>query len=105
MIELTANSQGIEFIREEADWDTHDVWASLRSLQFDIAEAWYGSAGVCLRYYHPAAGFSDDEWDSERAERLYGAMEAHIITQYDVEYWWKVLERMEALILKAGRDY
>lgn len=105
MIELTANSPGIEFIRNEADWDTYDAYASLRSLQFDIAEAWYGYAEERLPGFVPAAGFSDREWDTERSARLYGAMVTTIITRDDIEYWWRILDRMEVLVYAAGRDY
>jgi hypothetical protein len=98
-------SDGIEFIRNEVDWDTYDAYASLRSLQFDIAEAWYGYADERLAGYSPAVGFQDNDWESERSERLYGAMMNAIIKREDVEYWWKVLDRMEALIVKAGRTY
>jgi len=98
-------SSGIEFIREEADWDTHDAWASLRSFQFDIAEAWYGYADERLPGYCPAAGFQDDDWESDRSARLYEAMMHEIVTRDDVEYWWSVLDRMETLVVQAGRDY
>lgn len=91
------DTQGIEFIREECDWDTYDVWASLRSLQFDIAEAWYGYAEECLPRYRPSPSFQDNDWESERSGRLYGAMMDAIIRRDDIEYWWSVLDRMEDL--------
>lgn len=105
MITLTANSPGIEFIREEGDWDKYDPWASLRSLQFDIAEAWYGYGNECLTGYRPSPMFQDNDWETERSERLYGAMMNAIITRDDIEYWWRILDRMEGLIVAAGRDY
>lgn len=101
-------SAGIEFIREEVSgmaWDKYDPWGSLRGAQFDIAEAWYGETSECLPGYTPARWFSVQDWESERAERLNGAMEHEIITRDDVEYWWRILDRMEALVIAAGRDY
>lgn len=104
MIELTANSAGIEFIRNEADWDSGDPYGSLRGLQFDIAEAWYASQGEILAGFRPAGGGVDV--DDTRTYRLSQAMSDEIIvTRDDVEYWWKVLDRMESLIIRAGRVY
>lgn len=99
------NTAGVEFIRNEANWDKYDAYASVRSLQYDIAEAWYGEHEECLPGYRPSQWFSVLDWQNGRAERLNNAMEHGIINRDDVEYWWKVLDRMEDLVKLAGRDY
>lgn len=97
------STAGIEFIRNEMDWDTYDAWASVRSAQFDIAEAWYEAHGEELPGFRGALGGISLE---ERGERLCGAMVGcAIITRDDVDYWWRVLDRMEGLVIAAGRDY
>ncbi len=102
------STAGIEFIREEISgmaWDKYDPWACVKEAQFDIAEAWYGYADACLPGFNPTPVFQNDDWETERSERLYGAMKDGIISLDDVYYWWGVLDRMEGLIVAAGRSY
>lgn len=96
---------GIEFIRNEMDWDKYDPWASVMSALFDLCEAWYGSTGEIIEGYRPSPSFSQEEWETERAGRLYEAMEAGIIIEQDMMYWLDVLNRVHSLVILAGRDY
>lgn len=100
-----SNTAGIEFIRNEMDWDKYDVWGSLQSARFDLAEAWYLASGERLWEYHRSDLLSIGEFESERAERLYGAMKDEVILCGDVSYWEDVLTRMRELVIQAGRDY
>lgn len=98
-------SAGIEFIREEMDWDKYDPWGCLQSARFDLAEAWFLVSGECLWEYHRSDMLTQGEFESERAERLYGAMKDEIILCGDISYWEDVLTRMRDTVIAAGRNY
>jgi hypothetical protein len=98
------STAGVEFIRNEMDWDTYDAWASVRSAQFDLCEAWWLSTGICLSGYTPSK-VEPYVCESERVDRLSNAMDIGLVDKGDVLYWSKVLARMEALVIQAGRDY
>lgn len=98
------STAGVEFIREEMDWDTEDAWGSVMSGLFDLCEAWWLSAGECLAGYRPP---SVDPYvcESDRVDRLSNAMDIGLVDKGDVGYWVRVLERVRDLVIKAGRDY
>lgn len=98
---------GIEFLREEfagIAWDKYDPWGCVASAEFDLAESWFLATGVRLWEYERGTPFAG-EFGSERSERLYGAIKDGLITDQDVHYWYVVLDRMDDLVIKAGRDY
>lgn len=95
---------GIEFIRDEMDWDKHDPWASVMSALFDLAEAWYESQGERVNGYKPSE-VDTGEFESERAARLSGAMDDGIIDNDDLWYWLTVLNRVRYLVIQARKDY
>lgn len=99
---------GIEFMREEfagLAWDKYDPWASVTSSLFDLCDAWYGFSGEIIPDYQPSPLFQDNDWESERAERIYGAMVNGIVSENDMLHWLDVLNRMYALVKLAKRDY
>lgn len=96
------NTAGIEFIRNEMDWDKYDAWGSVQSARFDLAEAWWVATGDRLW------DFESPNWvdfSSDRAERLSNAMSYGLVTEDDVLYWCRILGRMRDLVIAAGRDY
>lgn len=97
-------SAGIEFIRNEMDWDPYDAYGCVSGAMFDLAEAWYVASGDRLWEYERGTPFTG-EFGSERARRLYGAMVMLIITDEDILYWSKVLSIMDELVEKAGSSY
>jgi hypothetical protein len=101
MIELTTNSPGIEFIRNEMDWDTHDAWGSVQAPRFELAGAWWVHTGEYIEGFRTGSGYRMNS----TAKRLNGAMNAGIITREDVDYWFRVLNRMRDLVIAAGREY
>lgn len=98
------STAGIEFIRNEMDWDKYDPWGCVKAAQFDLCEAWWVAMGLCLEGYRPSS-VVPFEFTSERAERLCNAIECAIVRFDDVQYWLKVLTRMCELVVLAGRDY
>lgn len=95
---------GIEFIRNEMDWDKYDPWASVMSALFDLCEAWYESTGEKIDGYEPSE-VDTGEFESERAARLSQAFDIKLATEDDMLYWLDVLNRMYNLVKLAGRDY
>lgn len=103
-----SNNAGIEFLREEfagMAWDKYDPWGCVMSSLFDLCEAWYGFSGEAIPGYQPSPLFQDNEWESERAARIYEAMNGELVSEDDMLYWLDVLNRMYALVKLAGRDY
>lgn len=98
---MTFKTPGIEFIRNEMDWDTHDAWGSVQSARFDLAGAQFVFSGERLGEFEPGPGYRL----SGRAKRIYGAMNDGIIGHLDVCYWDRVLDQMYDLVKLAGRDY
>lgn len=98
------STAGVEFIRNEMDWDTHDAWGSVMAALFDICEAWWEATGESVAGFRPSQ-VDPHEFDSMRAAQLYHAMIGGIIDKGDVTYWIKVLDRMRDLVIKAGREY
>lgn len=96
---------GIEFIRNETDWDTHDAWGSVQTARFDLAGAWFLKTGEKIMGFSPCPNYDLWSLGFDRGLRLLGAMVDGIITSSDVLYWDRVLERMRDLVIKAGRDY
>lgn len=96
-----AKSSGIEFIRNEMDWDTYDAWGSVQAARFDLAGSWFVFTGERLEGFEPGPGFRMNG----REKRMFGAMGAGIITSEDVDYWNLVLDRMRGLVIAAGREY
>jgi len=97
-------TQGVEFVRSEMDWDTHDAWASVMSAVFDLCEAWWLSTGECMRGYSPPK-VEPYVCESDRVDRLSNAMDIGLVDKGDVDYWFRVLERTRDLVRKAGRHY
>lgn len=97
---------GMEFIRNEMDWDSGDAWGSVMSAQFDIAEAWWHASGLCVAQYRPSQVMVQGDFEEgSRVERLVGGIFSGIISIKDIWYWLKVLERTQELVVKAGRAY
>lgn len=106
------NSPGIEFIRNEMDWDTYDAWGCVQSARFDLCEAWWAATGEQINEYHPSVFLVSAAKDgtlgsemTERAGRIGAAVWASIVTKDDVLYWMGVLNKMYNLVQAAGRDY
>lgn len=98
------STAGIEFIRNEMDWDKYDPWASVTSSIFDLCEAWWLSTGEKIPGYTPPQ-VEPYECLSERIERLSNAFDIKLATEDDMFYWLDVLNRMYVLVQLAGRDY
>lgn len=97
-------SAGIEFIRNEMDWDTYDAWASVSSSLWDLCEAWWLSTGETIKGYRPSQ-VEPYVCESDRVERLSNAFDIGLATESDMLYWLDVLNRMRDLVILAGRDY
>lgn len=105
---MTVKTAGIEFLREEfagLAWDKYDPWGCVTSSLFDLCEAWYGFSAEVIPGYQPSPGFQDNDWESERSERIYGAMMNTVVSEKDMLHWLDVLNRMYGLVKLAGRDY
>jgi hypothetical protein len=98
-------SSGIEFIRNEMDWDKHDVWGSVLAARFDLAGAWFLATGETIQEFRPSPHFDLLSLGFGRGSRFLGAMKDGIITADDVYYWDRVLDQARDLVIKAGRDY
>jgi hypothetical protein len=98
------STAGVEFIRNEMDWDTYDAWGSVMAAAFDLCEAWWLSTGECLSGYTPPK-VEPYVCESERVDRLSNAMDIGMVDKGDVDYWFNVLQRMRDLVIMAGRDY
>jgi hypothetical protein len=98
-------SAGIEFIRNEMDWDRYDPWNSVQSARFDLAGAWFLKTGEKIMGFSPSPGYDLWSLGFDRGLRLLDAMAGGIIDADDVYYWDSVLDRMYDLVIKAGRDY
>lgn len=99
-------SAGIEFVRNEMDWDRYDPWASVQSARFDLAEAFWHHTGLSLGYYSPSDLLIQGEPEQQsRVSRIYGALEQGIVSWDDMHYWMKVTHRLRELVILAGRDY
>lgn len=103
---------GIEFIRNEMDWDKYDPWGSVMSALFDVCEGWWAATGEQLNDYHPSVWLVAAKKAEkitvemgERPRRIRHAVLTGIISEKDVQYWLKVLNRMRELVILAGRDY
>jgi hypothetical protein len=94
-------SAGIEFIRNEMDWDKYDAWGSVQAPRFELAGAWWVFTGESIEGFYTGGNYRMNR----QAKRLNGAMNAGIITREDVDYWFTVLNRMRDLVIAAGRDY
>lgn len=99
------NTAGIEFIRGEMDWDTHDAWGSVQGASFDLAGAWFLKTGEKIMGFSPCPGYDLWSLGFDRGLRLLDAMTVGIIRADDVYYWDTVLKRMRDLVIKAGREY
>lgn len=96
---------GIEFIRNEMDWDTHDAWGSVQAARFDLAGAWFLKTGEKISGFSPSPGYDLWSLGFDRGLRLLDAMTVGIIQADDVYYWDRVLDQMRDLVIAAGRDY
>lgn len=96
---------GIEFIRNEMDWDTHDAWGSVQAASFDLAGAWFLATGEKTDGFTPSPGYDLWSLGFDRGLRLLEAIQGDVIEWLDVVYWLEVLDRMRDLVVKAGRDY
>lgn len=96
---------GIEFIRNEMDWDAHDPWGSVQSARFDLAGAWFLKTGERIMGFEPCPGYDLWSLGFDRGTRLLGAMVDGIIQSNDVYYWDRVLDQTYDLVKLAGRDY
>lgn len=96
---------GIEFIRNEMDWDKYDVWGSVQCARFDLAGAWFLKTGEKIMGFSPSPGYDLWSLGFDRGARLLGAMVDGIVTANDVHYWDCILEKMYDLVIKAGREY
>lgn len=100
------NTAGVEFIRNEMDWDKYDPWGSVQSARFDLAEAFWHHTGLSLGYYSPSVLLIQGEPEEQsRVSRIYGALEQGIVSWDDIYYWDRVLDQMRDLVILAGRDY
>lgn len=96
---------GIEFIRNEMDWDTYDAWGSVQSASFDLAGAWFLFTGEKIMGFNPSPTYDLWSLGFDRGSRLLGAMVDGIIKDTDVYYWDRVLDQTRDLVILAGRDY
>lgn len=97
---------GIEFIRNEMDWDKYDPWASVMNALFDVCEAWWHSTGIMVDGYRPSPMLERGQpEDGSRVERIHDAFRAGIIDTWDFVHWVDVLNRMRDLVILAGRNY
>jgi hypothetical protein len=92
-----------EDIRIDMDWDPCDAWGSVQGALFDLCDAWYLSSGECLAGYRPS--FNPNSGLSWRAKTWIGFMDQGDITKDQVNYWFKVLNRLQGLVKLAGREY
>jgi hypothetical protein len=99
-----SKTAGIEFIRNEMDWDKYDPWASVMSALFDMCEAWWLHTGEKIDGYEPA-GVQPYSCESERVARLVGAFKHGVATEADMLHWLDVLNRMYGLVIQSGRSY
>ena len=95
------STAGIEFIRNEMYWDKYDPWGSVQSPRFELAGAWWVFTGEYIEGFWTGGGYRMNS----SAKRLNGAMNAGIIAREDVDYWFRVLNRMRDLVIATGRDY
>lgn len=105
---MTFKTAGIEFLREEfagMAWDKYDPWGCVMSSLFDLCEAWHGFSGEKIPGYEPSPMFQIVDWESERSERIYGAMVNALVSEKDMLHWLDVLNRTYVLVKLAGRDY
>lgn len=101
------STAGIEFIRNEMDWDKYDPWGSVQSARFDLAEAFWHATGLKVKDYEPSPVMVQGELEEgSRVQRLCEAMRDWKVIRFnDIYYWFRVLNRMRDLVVKAGRDY
>lgn len=96
---------GIEFIRNEMDWDKHDAWGSVQSARLDLAGAWFLKTGEKIMGFSPSHDYDLWSLGFDRGVRLLGALVTGVIQAGDVYYWECVLERTYDQVILAGRDY
>lgn len=103
---MITRSPGIDFIRAFNEHDKYDPFGSTMAALFDLAEAWWLSEGECLPHFRPSPLLSVDTLDREsRVWFLYSAMQDELIMGDDVTYWYTVLNRLDDMIRRAGRNY
>lgn len=98
------NTAGIEFIRNEMDWDKYDPYGCVMNALFDLCEAWWAATGEQISGYEPSP-VQPYICESERVERLTNAFKHSLATESDMLHWLDVLNRMYELVMSAGRDY
>lgn len=105
-------SAGVQFIRNEMDWDKYDPWGCVMDAQFALCEAWWAATGEQINEYHPSVWMVTAAKEgrlglemNQRARRIAHGIWLGTITREDIDYWMKVLLRTEGMVLAAGRDY
>lgn len=100
------STPGVEFIRNEMDWDKYDPWGCARAASFDLAEAFWHYSGLGLAGFRPSPLLEQEEMEEgSRVQRIYEGMKLGVVELDDIWYWLKVTNRMENLIVDAGRAY